>query len=803
MLAIITMIQLYQIEYDGTHKVYDLSVEGTNAFVANGLMVHNCFVAGTKIMTSHGLVNIEQIPKLFGVNTNPSKLTEVAIDLEVASTGIKAKATKWLYSGKHKTFKVTTRLGYQVQCTINEPFLQINKDLDYEWKPLHDLKVGDHVCMTGIVDLDIIESDLDKQHAYMLALISKAEIKNSRRLYYNDHIHGRYVGFKNIVTRYADSIGAEIIISVASEEKHYVTIDCESPLFDDFGITDWNEYTSYIPAQIFMGSVDVVRSYIFGIFTMYTRIIDTEYNISSRSRSLLTDVKILLLNYFGIVTGPIHESENGFLLVGIYDVEGCIENNLIHHSTVTKFKHILDDERTYLNELRDYDIIPHVENYINSSFTNLLVDGCLPENEIQKIRVLSSHYTLLDRQLDFKALPNVPITDKLCKVLDNNYTYDIIVSIDEQEEHDVFDLTVLDTHAFVANGFVVHNTEARLSKYSDQYLLDPEYLAVTDMRPNYSEDRMMPTVLPAKVPNMLLIGNTSIAVGVSASSPPFEAKGVIDLTMQYLSGKPLTAELCNRHLKFNYKYGGTCLSDKPALLDFYQTGKGTLEFEPIYNQTRREFIITSTCPGLNSQNSIQKLLDNLSSVPGVKLVYDNEDKSGIQYVVQFGKISDEKKNAAVSQILKLIRRKERYDMGAVERLPAATTFMRLSPMQLIEKWCEWRLEIERLVITNRVQKCDAQIKRFNLMVLAVDNLKIIVDSLSKPDSEQYLVTKLNIGREEADIIMDLKIKQLKKLEKKSLVEHIKAEQIALKAHKIGLKKPQDSVILTMSQLLGK
>ena len=761
-----------------------------------------CFVAGTKVMTSYGLVNIEHIPQLFGFYDKPNTIPTLDIDLEVASSGVVSKAIKWLYSGKHKTYKVTTRLGYSVQCTINEPFLQINKDLDYVWVPLQDLKVGDHVCLTGMVDLIVHDTGFDKQHAYMIALLSKAKIEGSNQIFYGDYISGRFYSLKNMVSRFADC--HDIVYDYREEvedKKLYFTLNSDESLFDKFGIYDWNEYTSYVPSLIFKASAETVASYLFGIFTMYTKIIGTEFNLSARSRSLLNDVKQLLLNYFGIVTGPIVEADNGFLLISVYDIQGCINNNLIHPSTINHYKQVLNDERTDLNKTRDYDIIPFAEAYINDGFISLLTDSDLPENEVQKIRVLSSHATVLERQLDFKSLPDTNVINKLCKVLDNNYTYDIIESIQECSEQDVFDLTVEGTHAFVANGFVVHNTEARLSKYSDLYLLDPEYLAVTDMRPNYSEDRMMPTVLPSKVPNMLLVGNSSIAVGISASSPPFEMKGVLALTEMCLNKVKLTEALCIKHLRYNYRYGGKCLSAKQDLTAFYSSGKGTLEFEPSYTLTKKELIITSTCPGLNSQNSIQKLLDNLSAVPGVKLVYDNEDKGGIQYVVQFGKISEDKKALAIEACLKLIRRKERYDMGAVERLPSNTQFMRLSPMQLIEKWCEWRIDIEKKVISNRILKCEKQLKHLALMILAVDNLKIIIESLSKTDSESYLMQKLKIAKEDADVIMDMRVRQLKKLEKKSLVERIKTEQTALKAHSVMLKKPHESIIDTLKKLI--
>lgn len=335
-------------------------------------------------------------------------------------------------------------------------------------------------------------------------------------------------------------------------------------------------------------------------------------------------------------------------------------------------------------------------------------------------------------------------------------------------------------------------TEARLSEFSEKYLLDPEYLAVVHMRPNFSEDLTLPTVLPSKVPNVLLSSNTSIAVGMSASSPSFHIKGVLKLSELCLNGTKLTPELCYKYLIFHYKYGGKCVSSKAELMHFFKVGKGSLKFEPEYDYSlqKREFVIRSTCPGLSSANTIQGLLDKISNIPSVKLVFDDADKDGIKYVVQFGKVGDDKIKIAVDAIIKLCIKSESFDFGVAERLESRTTIFRVSPITVIEKWCKWRVEIERLVLVNRITKCENTITSLKLMVLAVDNLGVIVKALEKDDSEDYLVTKLKITQDQASIIMDMRLKSLKKLEKTSLKSKLFEASSTIKKYKEALKDPK-------------
>jgi DNA gyrase/topoisomerase IV subunit A len=348
-------------------------------------------------------------------------------------------------------------------------------------------------------------------------------------------------------------------------------------------------------------------------------------------------------------------------------------------------------------------------------------------------------------------------------------------------------------------------TESRLSKYSDKLLLDPLYLSVSDMIPNFSEDAKIPLVLPARLPIALLIGNTSIAVGIAASCPPFHIDGVTKLVKLALSGKKITPKHCLKYLRFNYRYGGECISTDDELLDFYRTGQGSVRFRPSYvlNRKNKEMRITSVCPGLMSEASIENMLERIAKIDGVSRAMDISDKNNkICYEILFGRVSDERIDAAIKAILKLIERSERYDIGITERMMnGRSKFSRITIPDLIHKWIDWRVDLEKKVIQKRIANEQEKIDEIDIVIFAIDNFDTIYAALKKDDSVKFLMTKLKITEEKAQRIMKFRLEQLKKQERSVLVSKRKELAAKIKIHERELKEPESVVLRDLETII--
>lgn len=337
-------------------------------------------------------------------------------------------------------------------------------------------------------------------------------------------------------------------------------------------------------------------------------------------------------------------------------------------------------------------------------------------------------------------------------------------------------------------------TEARLSEFATKYMLDPIYLAVTETVPNFSGDEQVPLVLPAKLPVLLLNGGVSIAFGVAAETPCFEANGVLEVVKMALRGEELTPKILTTMLTFTSTYGGECISEKKDIYAFHKTGAGSLLFSPFIevDDKKRRVALTSSCPGLTSAKTWDTLKGNLMKSSLVHSVYDASDRHGFRFEVTPERSADWKE--FVEFVEDSTVRRYSYNIGVTKRALDSVSFERTTVLGIIQDWCKWRVELELKVIKYLITVEEAKLKRLLLMLLAVDNLKVITASLSKDDSAAYISQHLKITIEEANTILDLKVRQLKALERKKLIAQQRETEQTIKSLQADLKKPTRRIL---------
>lgn len=340
-------------------------------------------------------------------------------------------------------------------------------------------------------------------------------------------------------------------------------------------------------------------------------------------------------------------------------------------------------------------------------------------------------------------------------------------------------------------------TEGRLSKFSDMYLLDPVYLAVSDYHDNFSGDEKVPYVLPAKVPVLLFNGSVSIAFGVSAECPPMHPTGVLKLVRECLSGATITYKNCLKDLKFNPTYGGQCISGTEELTAFYKTGKGSVSFLPMFeiDPAKKILALVSACPELTSKTSFDGLMAKLVALPEVKSVADVTDKISFRLeVIPNRGLTAEQFEGLVENVKRLCERRASFDMGVTVRTPDGAKFERTNIPKLIKDWCAWRVQLEVRVIKYLLVEEEKKLARQNLLLLAANSLDVIFKALKVDDSSAYLVKYLKITAEQAHDILEFRVRQLKTLEIVSINKAIKEIEGRIRKLNADLKKPATRVI---------
>ncbi len=349
---------------------------------------------------------------------------------------------------------------------------------------------------------------------------------------------------------------------------------------------------------------------------------------------------------------------------------------------------------------------------------------------------------------------------------------------------------------FIDSAAAMRYTEARMSKLGDLLLLDPDGMAVMDTVKNFSEDEDVPVILPAKLPLILLNGTQGIAVGVSMSSPSFELKGVIELTKRALAGETITHKECAKTLKFVTAYGGHVVSKRKDLVPIF-SGKGSAEWIPEYefHPDKKMMMITSACPGLMSEAAIETLADKCTKIKGVSDFSNETGKFGVRYEISFQRgLDDYAQQEIVDKVIaQCLTKKEGYDLGiTIRQTNGRAKFQRIDVPTILKMWAEWRISVELKIIHRLIKICEQKISRQKLYLKAIDCLDIIVKALKlkkKLDPEEYLVEHMKITAEEAHIILEMKVRQLRSMERDAVVSRIKELEKELNTLVKDTKRP--------------
>jgi len=314
-------------------------------------------------------------------------------------------------------------------------------------------------------------------------------------------------------------------------------------------------------------------------------------------------------------------------------------------------------------------------------------------------------------------------------------------------------------------------TECRLRPLAEEMLADIDKETV-DMRPNFDESLMEPSVLPARVPNLLVNGSTGIAVGMATNIPPHNLGEVIDGTILLIDNPDATIdELCELVKGPDFPTGGSVYGLK-AVHDFYTTGRGKIkmrgkaDIEEDDNGKAR-IIITEIPYALNKTLLIQKMVSLVrdKKLEGISDIRDESGKEGIRLVVEL------KRNAVPNVLLNNIYKHTQLEstfgsiMLAIDK--GKPRVMNLK--EVLKCFIDHRFD----VITRRTEfdldKAAARAHILEGYLLAMDNMdevvRIIRDSKNRDEAQERLIEKFGFSEIQAKAILEMRLYQLTGLER--------------------------------------
>lgn len=326
-------------------------------------------------------------------------------------------------------------------------------------------------------------------------------------------------------------------------------------------------------------------------------------------------------------------------------------------------------------------------------------------------------------------------------------------------------------------------TEARLRKVAEEMLADINKDTV-DFRPNFDESLTEPSVLPAKLPNLLINGASGIAVGMATNMAPHNLTEVINGIVAYIDNNDIEIPELMEHIKGpDFPTGGT-IHGYDGIKNAFETGKGrvvvrgNVEFET--KPSGKEMIIIKEVPyQVNPSNLIIKAVDlvNEKVIEGISGIRDESGRQGMRIVFELKR--DAIPNIVLNKLYKYTPLQSSFSVNNIALVNGRPVLLNLKKM--IGHYVDHRHEV--LIRKTKYELKEAE-KRAHILeglLIAIDNLdeviKLIRASKTVEEAKTGLMSNFDLSEIQAKAILDLRLQKLTGLER----DKLKAEYEELKA----------------------
>ncbi len=329
-------------------------------------------------------------------------------------------------------------------------------------------------------------------------------------------------------------------------------------------------------------------------------------------------------------------------------------------------------------------------------------------------------------------------------------------------------------------------TESRLAKYAELLLAEVGQGTV-DWEPNFDATLEEPSVLPARVPNLLLNGTTGIAVGMATDIPPHNLREVVAACVHLLEEPKATLEELSQFVQGpDFPTEAEIITPRADLLKMYAKGGGSVRARAVWEKEDGAMVITA----LPHQVSGSKVLEQIAAQVRSKklpMVEDRRDESDHENPTR----------------LVIVPRSNRIDLEEVMAHLFATTDLERSyrvnmniigldgrPQvkglrSLLSEWLVFRTDTVRRRLEHRLQKVKRRLHLLDGLLTAFLNLDEVIHIIRTEDEPKaVLMRRFDLSEEQTDYILDTKLRQLARLEEMK----IRAEQEELAAERDRLEK---------------
>lgn len=324
------------------------------------------------------------------------------------------------------------------------------------------------------------------------------------------------------------------------------------------------------------------------------------------------------------------------------------------------------------------------------------------------------------------------------------------------------------------NAAAMRYTEARMSRISMTLLEDIEKETV-DFSPNFDESLEEPTVLPTRLPSLLLNGTSGIAVGMATNIPPHNLTELTNGICALIDNPEIEIEELNEHISGPDFPTGGIICGRQGIRDAYATGRGSVvirsktSFEDT-KKGRRAIIVHELPYMVNKANLIIKIAELVGDkkINGISDLRDESDRKGMRIYIELKRDANE--DVVLNQLFKHTQLQNSFGVNVVALVKGVPKTLNLK--EILTHYVNHRKE----VITRRTQfdlkKAKARLHILEGLRIALDNIDAIITlikaSPSTDAAREGLMTQFKLSEKQANAILEMRLQRLTGLEREKI-----------------------------------
>jgi len=326
-------------------------------------------------------------------------------------------------------------------------------------------------------------------------------------------------------------------------------------------------------------------------------------------------------------------------------------------------------------------------------------------------------------------------------------------------------------------------TEARLKKIAEEMLDDLDKDTV-DFRPNFDESLSEPTVMPTKIPNLLINGSSGIAVGMATNMAPHNLSEVIDGAIAYIDNEAIEVEELVEYIKAPDFPTGGIIYGYEGVKQALTTGRGRVvmraKAEIEEYQGREQIIVTEIPYQVNKAEMIKRTADlvNDKKIEGISDIRDESDRNGMRIVYELKR--DAIANVVLNKLFKYTSLQTSFSVNNICLVDGRPRLLNVK--EILGYFIEFRHEVVVRRTQFELKKAEERAHILEGLIIASDNIDeviaIIRASKSPEEAREQLIARFNLSDIQSRAIVEMRLRQLTGLEQDKLrVEY--ADLVAL------------------------